>query len=159
MTKPKLIIWGYISEVLLATFILALLLMLFNTVNLANFLKSISSEIATYFSSVMLAASVAFLWTFYSKSDTPFSKWLYQNGAFTVYLTAYIVAVAIYATLFLILLIASISSNVIFLIFTLWILLLSIINTYTFIRNIIDQLLLNMEFNRRNGDSLDKPID
>jgi hypothetical protein len=36
----------------------------------------------------MLAGSIAFLWAFYLKSDTPFSKWLYRKGAFNIYLTA-----------------------------------------------------------------------
>ncbi|MFT6099646.1 MAG: hypothetical protein ACJAYF_002195 [Arenicella sp.] len=148
----RLIIWGYISEFLLASFVLALLINFYGLVYLANFLRPIATDIATYFSSVMFTASIAFLWAFYSKSDTPFSKWLYQNGAFTVYLTAYIVAMSIYAVLFLLLLIASTSNNVIFLVFTLWVLLLGVINAYSFIRNVIGQLLLNMEFNRKNEE-------
>jgi hypothetical protein len=150
MSKTLIIIWGYLSEVFLASFVLVLLLFFYDLQQIADFLKPIASDIATYFSSVMFAASVAFLWTFYSKSDTPFSKWLYEKGAFKVYLAAYIVAVSIYAVLFLLLLITSKIDSVIFSIFTFWVLLIGVINVYTFIKNVVGQLLLNMEFNRRH---------
>lgn len=150
MSKTLIIIWGYLSEVFLASFVLALLLFFYDLQQIAAFLKPIAADIATYFSSVMFAASVAFLWTFYSKSDTPFSKWLYEKGAFKVYLAAYIVAVSIYAVLFLLLLITSKINSVIFSVFTFWVLLIGVINVYTFIKNVVGQLLLNMEFNRRH---------
>jgi len=150
MSKTLIIIWGYLSEVFLASFVLALLLFFYDLQQIADFLKPIAADIATYFSSVMFAASVAFLWAFYSKSDTPFSKWLYEKGAFKVYLAAYIVAVSIYAVLFLLLLITSKINSVIFSAFTFWVLLIGVINVYTFIKNVVGQLLLNMEFNRRH---------
>ncbi|MEJ2528176.1 MAG: hypothetical protein P8Y49_08930 [Sulfurovaceae bacterium] len=150
MSKTLIIIWGYLSEVFLASFGLALLLFFYDLQQISDFLKPIAADIATYFSSVMFAASVAFLWTFYSKSDTPFSKWLYEKGAFKVYLAAYIVAVSIYAVLFLLLMIASKINSVIFSVFTFWVLLIGVINVYTFIKNVVSQLLLNMEFNRRH---------
>ena len=150
MSKTLIIFWGYLSEIFFASLVLALLLFFYDLQQIADFLKPIASDIATYFSSVMFAASVAFLWTFYSKSDTPFSKWLYEKGAFKVYLAAYIVAVSIYAVLFLLLLIASKIDSAIFSVFTFWVLLIGVINVYTFIKNVIGQLLLNMEFNRRN---------
>lgn len=150
MSKTLMIIWGYLSEAFLASFVLALLLFFYDLQQIADFLKPIASDIAIYFSSVMFAASVGFLWTFYSKSDTPFSKWLYEKGAFKVYLAAYIVAISIYAVLFLLLLITSKIDSVIFSVFTFWILLIGVINVYTFIKNVVGQLLLNMEFNRRH---------
>lgn len=151
MNKSFLVAWGYLSEAVLATLVLGFLLFFYDATQITHFLKPLAKDIATYFSSVMFAASVAFLWAFYSKSDTPFSKWLYEKGAFTVYLTAYIVAVAIYAVLFILLLFASKSSDEAFLLFTTWVLLVGVINVYTFVRNVVGQLLLNMEFNRRNG--------
>src|SRR5690554_6233700 len=151
MNKSLLIVWSYFSEAVLATLVLGGLLLLYDSAQISDFLKPVASDIAAYFSSVMFAASVAFLWTFYSKSDTPFSKWLYENNAFTVYLTGYIVAVGIYAALFIVLLVASKSGNEVFLLFTAWLLLVGIINVYTFVRNVVGQLLLNMEFNRRHG--------
>lgn len=150
MSKTLIIIWGYLSEVFLASFVLSLLIFFYDLQQIADFLKPIAADIATYFSSVMFAASVAFLWTFYSKSDTPFSRWLYEKGAFKVYLAAYIVAVSIYAVLFLLLLITSKINSVIFSVFTFWMLLIGVINVYTFIKNVVGQLLLNMEFNRRH---------
>ena len=150
MNKSLLIVWSYLSELLLATLVLGLVLFFYDAGQVSSFLKPVAKDIAAYFSSVMFAASVAFLWTFYSKSDTPFSKWLYERGAFTVYLAAYIAAVAIYGLLFILLLIASKSSNEAFLIFTTWVLLIGIINVYTFFQNVVGQLLLNMEFNRKN---------
>lgn len=152
MNKSSLIIWSYLSEAVLATLALGILLLFFDSAQVSDFLKPVAKDIAAYFSSVMFAASVAFLWTFYSKSDTPFSKWLYEKGAFTVYLTGYICAVAIYAVLFILLLVASKSNNEVFLLFTTWVLLVGIINVYTFVRNVVGQLLLNMEFNRRHRE-------
>lgn len=150
MHKAPIIIWGYLAEILLASLVLALLLFFYDAHQIADFLKPLASDIATYFSSVMFAAAVAFLWTFYSKSDTPFSKWLYEKGAFKIYLSAYIVAVSIYALLFLLLLITSKMNNDFLSVLTFWVLLLGIINVYTFIKNVIGLLLLNMEFNRAN---------
>lgn len=150
MSKTQIVIWGYLSEIFLASLVFGLLLLFLDADQISDFLKPIASDIATYFSSVMFAASVAFLWTFYSKSDTAFSQWLYEKGAFKVYLSAYIVAVSIYSLLFLLLLITGKADNNILTMCTFWLLLLGIINIYTFIKNVISQLLLNMEFNRRN---------
>lgn len=150
MSNAKAILWAYLSEILLATLAFGLLCLFYDASELTKFLKPIASDIATYFSSIMFAASVAFLWAFYSKSDTPFSKWLYEKGAFTVYLSAYIVAVSIYAFLFVLLLITSRFDNSFFSMFTLWFLIVGIINVYTFIRNVVGQLMLNMEFNSKN---------
>lgn len=151
MSKTPIIIWSYLSEAFLTSFVLALVLFFYDLQQIADFIKPMASDIATYFSSVMFAASVAFLWNFYSKSDTPFSKWLYEKGAFKVYLAAYIVAVSIYAVLFLLLLITSKIDSVIFSVFTFWVLLIGVINVYTFLKNVVGQLLLNMEFNRRHA--------
>lgn len=150
MSKAPIIIWGYLSEALLAGLILSLLLQFYDSQQIADFIKPIAADIATYFSSIMFAASVAFLWTFYSKSDTAFSKWLYEKGAFNVYLSAYIVAVTVYALLFLLLLVTSKIDSDILSVFTFWMLLFGVINVYTFMKNVIGQLLLNMEFNRRH---------
>ena len=114
MNKSVLIAWSYLSEALLATLTLVLLLLVYDAGQVAAFIQTVAGDIALHFSSVMFAASVAFLWAFYSKSDTPFSKLLYEKGAYRIYLTAYIVAVAIYAFLFMLLLVASKSSNEIF---------------------------------------------
>lgn len=149
MSKRTLIIWGYLAEVILASLIFAFLIIVYDLKQLADFLKPLATDISTYFSSVMFAASIAFLWTFYSKSDTPFSKWLYEKGAFKVYLTAYIFAVTVYATLFLLLQITSKVDNTYLTAFTFWVLLIGIINVYSFIKNVLGQWILNMEFNKK----------
>lgn len=150
MSKSQIIIWGYLAEIFLASLVLALLLFFYDARQIADFLKPLASDIATYFSNLMFAASIAFLWAFYTKSDTPFGKWLYEKGAFQIYLTAYIVALSIYALLSLLLLVTSKVNNMLLSLFTFWVLLLGLINAYTFFRNIIGQWLLNMEFNRRH---------
>jgi hypothetical protein len=150
MNKTKVIWWGYISEIILTTLVFSLLLLLFDPAKVASVFRASASDIATYFSSIMLAGSFAFLWTFYSKSDTPFSRWLYKKGAFNVYLTTYVVAIGIYITLLLLLIFCSKINYYLFTLFTLWFFILGFINIYTFISNIIGQLLLNMEFNKVN---------
>lgn len=147
MNKSVLIVWGYLSEVVLATMVLALLLLSYGSDQVASFLKLIAQDFAMYFFSIIFASSIAFLWTFYSKSDTPFSKWLFEKGAFKVYLIGYIYAVAVNTVLLVLLLLASKSTNKVLLLLTTWVLLMGIINIYTFFRNVIDQLLLNMTFN------------
>lgn len=150
MNKKNMILWGYISELIAATLIFSLLIYVFDSAKVAIVFRSSAIDIATYFSSIMLAGSIAFLWTFYSKSDTRFSKWLYKKGAFNVYLTAYVVAIGLYISLLVLLIFCSKIDYYIFTLFTLWFFILGLINVYTFIRNIIGQLLLNMEFNRVN---------
>ncbi len=127
-----------------------MILYFFDETEISTILRSSVSDIATYFSSVMLAGSIAFLWAFYSKSDTPFSKWLYRKGAFNIYLTAYVVAIAVYAVLLVLLILCSKADFLLLTLSTLWFFILGLINVYTFIRNIIGQLLLNMEFNQVN---------
>lgn len=142
--------WGYISELIFTTLIFSLLLYIFDSTKVASVFRSSAIDIATYFSSIMLAGSIAFLWTFYSKSDTQFSRWLYKKGAFNVYLTAYVVAIGVYISLLVLLIFCSKIDYYLFTLFTLWFFILGLINVYTFIRNIIGQLMLNMEFNRVN---------
>lgn len=142
--------WGYISELIFTTLIFSLLLYIFDSTKVASVFRSSAIDIATYFSSIMLAGSIAFLWTFYSKSDTQFSRWLYKKGAFNVYLTAYVVAIGVYISLLVLLIFCSKIDYYLFTLFTLWFFILGLINVYTFIRNIIGQLMLNMEFNRAN---------
>ncbi len=126
----------------------------FGAAEISKILGDVASDLATYFSSIMLAGSVAFLWTFYSKSDTPFSKWLYESGAFNVYLYAYVVTIVIYAVLLVLLLICSKLDNLFISMPSFWFLILGLINVHTFVSNVVGQLQLNMEFNRQNDINL-----
>lgn len=158
MSSQKLkVLWAYGSEVVLSFLLLGLFLLYTDTPTLANFVQNAASDFATFFSGIMLAGSIAFLWTFYSKSDTPFSQWLYDKGAYNVYLSAYVSAVAIYASLTVTLVLSQNINTEIFSLVTLWLLILGVINLYTFTNNIIKQLKLNMEFNRRARGGNEKP--
>jgi hypothetical protein len=150
--KVKLIIvWAYVSEVALSTLVVGALFIFFDVNLISGFIRSSASDFASYFSAIMLAGSIGFFWTFYSRSDTEFSQWLYEKKAYNVYLSAYIAAIIIYTTLSILLLLTSKLDNLILSIITLWCLVLGILNAYTFIKNIVDQLQLNMEFNHRHS--------
>lgn len=143
------ILWAYGSEVVFSSLVLFFLCVLFDISTLANFIKIIATDFATYFSVVMLGGSIAFFWVFYSKSDTLFSQWLYDKGAYNVYLAAYVSAIGIYASLTILLVLTQQLNSELLSLITLWLLILGVVNLYTFIDNIIKQLKLNMEFNRK----------
>ena len=150
INKHKLdVLWAYGSEIFFSSLLLVCFLLYTDIPTLSNFVQNVASDFATYFSGIMLAGSIAFLWAFYSKSDTPFSQWLYDKGAYNVYLIAYISAIAIYASLTVALVLSPKLNNEIFSLATLWLLILGVLNLYTYTNNIIKQLKLNMEFNRR----------
>ncbi len=150
MSENKEIWWAYISELFLTTLLFGSLLYFFDLAAMSKIFRSSASDIATYFAGIMLAGSIAFLWAFYSKSDTAFSKWLYEKGAFNIYLTAYVIAIAVYVVLLFLLILCAKIDSLLLTMATIWFFILGLINVYTFIRNIIGQLLLNMEFNRVN---------
>ena len=158
MNRQKFkIIWAYGVEVIFSSLLLGGFLLYTDIPTLVHFVQNVASDFATYFSGIMLAGAIAFLWAFYSKSDTPFSQWLYDKGAYHVYLAAYVSAIAIYAFLTLSLVLSPKINSEIFSLATLWLLILGVINLYTFTNNIIKQLKLNMEFNLRARGSSEKP--
>lgn len=156
MNKLPLIIWGYVSEIVLTTLFMGVLFLFYDLAIISSFIQSVAIDFASYFSGIMLAGSIAFFWTFYSKSDTPFSQWLYDKGAYNVYLTAYVSAIAIYVSLTVLLALTSKINNDFLSLVTLWFLILGVINVYTFTRNITKQLKLNMEFNRKTRNDREK---
>lgn len=150
--KPKLtILWAYISEIALSTLIVGSIFMFYDVNLVEEFIQSSASDFASHFSVIMLAGSIGFFWTFYSRSDTAFSQWLYEKKAYNVYLSAYIAAIIIYTVLSILLLLTNKIDNFYLSVITLWWLVLGILNAYTFIKNIVDQLRLNMEFNHKHG--------
>ena len=151
MKNKILIAWSYVSEIILSTLVIILLFCFYDIDDISQFIIISSPKLASYFSGIMLASFIAFFWTFYSKSDTPFSQWLYTKGAFNVYLTAYITTISIYTILSLLLLTSQFTRNELLSAITMWFLILGIVNVYTFISNIAKQLRLNMEFNRLRG--------
>lgn len=119
----------------------------------ASFVRDVALDIATLFGAVMLAASLGFLWTFYSKADTEFYRWLDSRGAFRVYLlaTAYSVAVSLLSTMSLVAM-KKISDDS-FALVAAFLLVLAVINLMTLVRNVIDLMLLNAKFNHVRADT------
>lgn len=147
MSKRLYVWWAYIVELLAAGAMLLALCLWFEPSSVAKFIRDIALDIATIFGAVMLAASLGFLWTFYSKADTEFYRWLDARGAFRVYLfaTSYSVAVSLLSTMSLVAM-KKITNDYFYLAGT-FLLILAIINLFTLVRNVIDLMLLNAKFN------------
>lgn len=140
--------WAYVVEIVAAAAILIALCLWLGRPVVIGFIRDVALDIATLFGAVMLAASLGFLWTFYSKSDTDFCRWLDTRGAFRIYLsaTAYSVVVSLLSTMSLIAL-KKISDES-FTLFGTFMLILAIINLVTLIQNVIGLMLLNTKFNQ-----------
>lgn len=144
-----LICWGYAVEIAISALAVLALCMWLSTETVLTFLKTAALDVATLFGAVMLAAALAFLWTFFSKADTPFYRWLDSKGAFQVYLraTAYSILVSL----------LSISSLVIYKhvddinlgLATAFLLALALTNMYTLVSNVISLMKLNALFMRK----------
>lgn len=144
-----LIGWGYAVEFAISALALLALCMWLSTESVLTFLRTAALDIATLFGAVMLATALAFLWTFFSKADTPFYRWLDSKGAFQVYLraTAYTVLVSLLST----------SSLVIYKhvddrslgLATAFLLALALTNMYTLVSNVIGLMRLNALFMRQ----------
>ncbi len=148
MNKRFLETWGYIVELVICSLVMVVVIIIWGSDFVASFIATSSSDISSYFSVAMFAGATAFYWAFYSKSDTPFANWLYEKGAYKVYSRAYLWAIGVYAVLSLMLFIAKSLNDFYVSLVTFWLLLLGVINLYTFFKNISSQLRLNMEFNK-----------
>ncbi len=149
MKHKILIFWAYVSELFLSILLFGGLFLLWSPDELGNFMAAAGADIVSYYAAIMLGGSLAFLWAFYTKSDTPFAQWLYSTGAFSVYAFAYFFTAAIYALLTIALLLVKHTSSTALSLVSLWLLIFSAINVYSFLKNIYDQLRLNLEFNQR----------
>lgn len=147
MSKRRHIWWAYAVELLAAAATLLALCLWLGTPAVTGFVRDVALDIATLFGTVMLAASLGFLWTFYSKSDTEFYRWLDTRAALRVYLsaTAYSVVVSFLSTMSLVTL-KKITNETFALVAT-FLLILAVINLITLVRNVIDLMLLNTKFN------------
>ena len=145
----RIVFWAYMSEIILTTLIAFGAINYFGLTSVTELIGKSAVDFVAGFAGIMLAGSIAFFWTFYSKSDTPFSQWLYDRGAFNIYLVAYITAIAIYTILSILLILNSKIKNDLLSLVAFWFLILGAINVYSFLRNIIQQLKLNMEFNKK----------
>lgn len=151
MNKSLLEKWGYLVELIACSLLMVIVVLIWGADAISGFIGASSSDISSYFSVGMFAAATAFYWAFYSKSDTPFANWLYEKGAYKVYSRAYLWAIGVYAALSVMLFIAKSVNNHYVSLATFWLLLLGVVNVYTFFNNIASQLRLNMEFNKRRG--------
>lgn len=153
MSKRRYVWWAYAVELLAAGAVLLALCLWFERKAVAAFVRDVALDVATLFGAVMLAASLGFLWTFYSKADTEFYRWLDSRGAFRVYLhaTAYSVAVSLLSTLSLVGMKKIADDN--FSLVATFLLVLAVINLMTLVRNVIDLMLLNARFNHVRVDT------
>jgi len=143
------VFWGYTVEILISALAVLSLCMWVGTESLLTFLRTAALDIATLFGAVMLAAALAFLWTFFSKVDTPFYRWLDLKGAFQVYIqaAAYAVLVSLLSTSSLV--IYKHVDNKILGLAAVFLLALALTNMYTLISNVIGLMRLNALFLRR----------
>lgn len=148
------VVWGYAVELLASVLVVTTLCLWLTTDSLLGFLRIAAIDIATLFGAVMLAASLAFIWTFFSKADTPFYRWLDSKGAFLVYLRA-----AAYAVLVSLL---SMASLVIYKyadsrplgLAAAFLLVLALLNMYTLVANVVGLMRLNALFmNKQRRDA------
>lgn len=144
-----LICWGYVVEILISALAVLSLCMWVGTESLLTFLRTAALDIATLFGAVMLAAALAFLWTFFSKADTPFYRWLDSKGAFQIYIqaAAYAVLVSLLSTSSLV--IYKHVDNTGLGLAVAFLLTLALTNMYTLISNVIGLMRLNALFIRR----------
>jgi len=142
------IVWAYAVELIAALATLTAICLWWGRPEVISFIRDVAIDLATLFGAVMLAASLGFLWTFYSKSDTDFYRWLDSRGAFRVYLfaTAYSVVVSLLSTMSLVAL--KKITNEAFALFGTFMLILAMINLVTLVRNVIGLMLLNTKFNQ-----------
>lgn len=148
-----LVLWGYVVELAASGAILLCLCLWLGTDTVVSFLRGAAIDIATLFGAVMVAASLAFLWSFYTKADTDFYRWLEGRGAFAVYLraTGYVVAVSFASTATLLVL-KYIDNSYLGLLAT-YLLLLAMFNLYTLVANVMGLMRLNALYNHAKHDT------
>lgn len=149
MMKYKFaIVWGYAAELILAGVLLFLVCMIFDKLSLVNFIRQSAIDLATLFCAIFFAAALGFLWTFYSKADTEFYRWLHEYGAFTTYLyaTGYVVGIEAISTIMLV--ITKQIPNDTLALAAGYLFLMAAINGYTLIVNVFGLMRLNAHYNQ-----------
>lgn len=149
MANKKLLWWAYIVELIAAGLTLFALCLWLGSTSVTTFIRDVAIDTATLFGAVMLAASLGFLWTFYSKSDTEFYRWLDSQGALSIYLSAtvYSVLVSLLSTLSLVAL-KHVTNNG-FALLASYLLILAIINLVTLVNNVVGLMKLNAKYNHK----------
>jgi uncharacterized membrane protein YbaN (DUF454 family) len=134
-------------EVILTVLVYGLSFLLWDFDQIATFFINTADSWVIKFTTIMLAGSIAFFWTFYSRSDTDFAKWLYQKKAFNTYLRAFLTAIAVFLVTTIVLVITQITQNKIVAVISGGFFILSLINVFSFFKNIVDVMKLNIVFN------------
>lgn len=148
MKTTAKITWGYLSEIILSILLTFLICPLFGATQVTSFIKTIAIDAAAYIFSILLAASVALVWTFLSKTESSFYKWLTAKGALDVYLhAAYYVIVVELIAVSLSIISKSVQSEI-FLLSSTPFMFLGLINGVTMIKNIVDLIKLNIAFEK-----------
>lgn len=150
MRTPKdiiILVWAYAGEVILASLIYIPILKLWDYNKLTDFIIKASDGLSSKFTAIMFAGSIAFFWSFYSHSDTNFAKWLYKKKAFNIYLKAFLYAIVIFLLTTIAFVVTQTTQNKLVAAITGWLFALAIVNTFTFIWNIVGLMKLNIVFN------------
>jgi hypothetical protein len=142
-----IIIWAYLGEVILAALFYGLVLKFWDYNKLTDFIIKTSDGLSSKFTAIMFAGSIAFFWSFYSHSNTEFSKWLYKKKAFNVYLKAFLYAIVIFLSTTLALVVTQATHNSLVAAIAGWLFVLAMINMATFVWNIVGLMKLNILFN------------
>ncbi len=142
------IFWGYATEFILAGALLFWARLIFDKISLVEFIRQSAIDLATLFCAIFFAAALGFLWTFYSKADTEFYKWLHARGAFNIYLyaTGYVVLIEAASTITLV--IAKHIPNDTLALVAGYLFLMAAINGYTLIENVFGLMKLNAKYNQ-----------
>lgn len=152
MSKP-LVAWSYAVELLASSLILVLLCLWLGSAAVATFVRTAAMDIATIFSTVMFGGSLAFLWTLFSKAETPFFRWLEQKGALCVYVSATIYTVAVsFLSAATLVLAKYVDAEPIGLI-AMFLLLMAVLNLYTLVVNVSGIMKLNAKFEQLRRDA------
>jgi hypothetical protein len=151
--RNKLVWWGYTVELVAAALIICCLVLRFPPESVVGFVRNAAIDIATLFCAVMFAAALGFLWSFYTKGDTPFYCWLEERGAFRVYLNAtiYVIGVSFAATVALVALkyVDDLGIGLV----ACYLLALAILNLYSLVSNVAGIMRLNAKFNVTKRDT------
>lgn len=151
MLSRLLVFWAYAAELVLSSTVLFLVVVAFGIDRVAYFMQVSAPDFAAYFGATMFAASLALFWTFYSKADSDFMQWLQERGAFSVYLRAFHVTIAIYLVMLLAVAAAKHTGSTVIAIAAAWISFLGIINAYSIVKNVSDLMRLNVLFNQKKN--------
>lgn len=146
MVKNRFVIlWAYLVEVILTGLLYGLSFLLWDFEKIAGFFIKVSGS--TNFTAIMLASSIAFFWTFYSHSNTDFAKWLYQKKVFPTYLRAFLSAIAIFLLTTMAFIVTQATQSKVAAVIFGGLFILSMINVFSFFKNIVDIMKLNITFN------------